>query len=210
MTTPLSFRSIFKEKGSFSNLTVYFALEAFDVALSIGTGTSYLFFLASQSYGSKQSPVSILTLEKKTQCRDEIWLLISCHASHVQPLQVLKFEQSLSHAQRNQISSFITLNLTRSSVWNSTSRTISSMSFPQIVVLERLLRVARYPSWVSRTSPSILYPPKYDLGKKHQGTPCKKEVRLVISVKQGYEPSSLNHTKGAVMIIVELTNMNRE
>ena len=47
MTTPLSFRSIFKEKGSFSNSTVYFALKAFDVALGIGTGTSYLFFLAS-------------------------------------------------------------------------------------------------------------------------------------------------------------------
>lgn len=97
MTTPLSFRSIFKEKGSFSNLTVYFALEAFDVALGIGTGTSYLFFLASQSYGSKQSPVSILTLEKKTQCRDEIWLLISCHASHVQPLQVYTKSDKFIH-----------------------------------------------------------------------------------------------------------------
>ena len=46
-TASLPFRSIFKEKGSFSNFTVYFGSEALDVAPGIGTGTSYLSALES-------------------------------------------------------------------------------------------------------------------------------------------------------------------
>jgi len=46
-TAPLCFRSIFKEKGSFLNSTLYFPSEAFDVAFGMGTGTSYLWVLES-------------------------------------------------------------------------------------------------------------------------------------------------------------------
>ena len=44
---PFSFRTIFREKGSALNSTLYFGFEAFDVADGIGTGTSYLFSLES-------------------------------------------------------------------------------------------------------------------------------------------------------------------
>ena len=44
---PFSFRTIFREKGSGLNSTLYFGFEAFDVADGIGTGTSYLFSLES-------------------------------------------------------------------------------------------------------------------------------------------------------------------
>lgn len=46
-TASLSFRSIFKEKGSFTKSTLYFGSEAFDVAFGMETGTSYLLLLES-------------------------------------------------------------------------------------------------------------------------------------------------------------------
>ena len=52
------------------------------------------------------------------------------------------------------------------------------MSCPYMVTEgeERRISVAWYPSFVSLTSPSILYPPLYDVGKKHEGTPCKQKL----------------------------------
>lgn len=53
-----------------------------------------------------------------------------------------------------------TLNLTRSSVWNSTSRVTSSIPCPYMVAdWERRFSVTWWPSFESLTSPSILYPP---------------------------------------------------